>query len=127
MMNFLPDLYEGHAPITLQHLFGEALEAFDAWEEERPEPTVIYEDHLVPIGIVFDSMRNCTDLLPRAMSDIISDNLAKPAGSTDPLDGVTFSGAAGIMTELVHKRRLYGEVAMAAFGDHNRADTRRPA
>ena len=44
MLNFLPDLHEGHAPITLQQLFGDALEALETWEDERAEPAVIYED-----------------------------------------------------------------------------------
>ncbi|MFC3072085.1 hypothetical protein [Shinella pollutisoli] len=126
MLNFLPDLHEGHAPITLQQLFGDALEAFDAWEEGRAEPTVIYEDRLLPIGTVFESMRGCTDILPRVMADILSDKLAANPAATDA-EILTFSDAARIAGALVEQRRLCGEAAIAAFLDHHRVDKRRPA
>jgi len=126
MLNFLPDLHEGHAPITLQQLFGDALEAFDAWEDERAEPTVIYEDRLLPISTVFDSMRGCTDILPRVMADILADKLAdNPAAAEAEI--LTFSDAAAIAVALVEQRRLCGEAAIAAFLDHRRVDKRRPA
>jgi hypothetical protein len=126
MLNFLPDLHEGHAPITLQQAFGDALEAFDAWEDERAEPMVIYEDKIVPIGIVFESMRDCTDILPRTMADLVADTLARnPAAANAQI--VTFSDAARLATALVEQRRLYGETAIATFLDHHRVDKRRPA
>lgn len=126
MMNFLPDLHEGHAPITLQQLFGAALEAFDAWEDERAEPMVIHEDQIIPIGIVFESMRDCTDLLPRTMADIVSDTLARnPAVAGAEI--VTFGDAARLASAVVEQRRLYGEAAIATFLDHHRVDKRRPA
>ena len=126
MLNFLPDLHEGHAPITLQQLFGDALEAFDGWEDERAEPTVIYEDQLLPIGVVFQSMRACTDILPRAMADIVADTLARDPAATGA-EVVTFGDAARLATTLVEQRRLYGETAIASFLDHHRVDKRRPA
>ena len=126
MLNFLPDLYEGHAPITLQQLFGDALEAFDTWEDERPEPTVIYQDRLVPISVVFESMRDCTDILPRTMADIIAGKLTDEAAASR-LESITFADASRIVGELIGQRRLYGESSIAAFLDHNRADARRPA
>jgi hypothetical protein len=126
MLNFLPDLHEGHAPITLQQVFGDALEAFDAWEDERAEPMVIYEDKIVPIGTVFDSMRECTDILPRTMADIVADTLARNPAAVGT-DIVTFGDAARLAVALVEQRRLYGEAAIAAFLDHHRVDKRRPA
>ncbi|WP_337184303.1 hypothetical protein [Shinella sp.] len=125
MLNFLPDLYEGHAPITLQQLFGDALEAFDAWEDERAEPMVIYEDKIVPIGVVFEAMRDCTDLLPRTVADIVGDTLTRDPALAEA-EIVTFGDAARIATALTEKRRLYGEAAIAAFLDHQRVDKRRP-
>lgn len=126
MLNFLPDLHEGHAPITLQQLFGDALEAFDAWEDERAEPMVVFEDQIVPIGAVFDSMLDCTDLLPRSMADIVADCLARnPAAENAAI--ATFGDAARLASALIEQRRLCGEVAIAAFLDHNRVDKRRPA
>lgn len=126
MLNFLPDLHEGHAPITLQQLFGNALEAFDTWEDERAEPMVIYEDHIVPIGIVFESMRDCTDILPRTMADVVTDTLSR-SPATAEVEIATFGDAARIATALTEQRRLYGEAAIASFLDHNRVDKRRPA
>ena len=126
MLNFLPDLHEGHAPITLQQLFGDALEAFDAWEDERAEPMVIYEDHILPVGAVFASMRDCTDILPRTMADIVSDTLARNPLAAEA-EIATFGDAARIATALTEQRRLYGEAAIASFLDHNRVDKRRPA
>lgn len=126
MLNFLPDLHEGHAPITLQQLFGDALEAFDSWEDERAEPMVIYEDHVVPISAVFERMRDCTDLLPRTMTEIIAGKLA---GNLENIqdDIATFADAARLAGALVEQRRLCGEAAIAAFLDHRRVDKRRPA
>ncbi len=126
MLNFLPDLYEGHAPITLQQLFGDALEAFDAWEDERAEPMVIYEDHIVPIGAVFESMRECTDILPHTMADVVADTIARNPAAAG-VEIATFGDAARIATALTEQRRLYGEAAIASFLDHNRIDKRRPA
>jgi hypothetical protein len=126
MLNFLPDLHEGHAPITLQQLFGDALEAFDAWEDERAEPMVIYEDHVVPISAVFESMHDCTDILPRTLAEIAADALARNPATAE-VEIATFGDAACIATALTEQRRLYGEAAIASFLDHNRVDKRRPA
>ena len=126
MLNFLPDLHEGHAPITLQQLFGDALEAFDSWEDERAEPMVIYDDKIVPIGLVFERMRDCTDILPRTMADLVADALARnPAAAAAQI--ATFGDAARLATALVEQRRLCGETAIATFLDHHRVDKRRPA
>ncbi len=126
MLNFLPDLHEGHAPITLQQLFGDALEAFESWEDERAEPMVIYEEKVIPIGAVFESMRDCTDILPRTMADIVGDALARTPAAADA-EIVTFGDAARLAMAATEQRRLYGEAAIAAFLDHNRVDKRRPA
>ena len=125
MLNFLPDLHEGHAPITLQQLFGDALEAFDGWEDERAEPIVIHEDQALPIGLVFAHMRDCTDILPRTLSDIAAAALSRNPAAPDA--GIlTFGDAARIAAALVEQRRLCGEAAIAAFLDHRRVDKRRP-
>ena len=126
MLNFLPDLHEGHAPITLQQLFGDALEALDAWEDERAEPMVIYEDKVVPIGIVFQSMQACTDILPHTLADIVADTLSRNPSAAEA-EVATFGDAALLATAFVQQRRLYGEAAIASFLDHHRVDKRRPA
>ena len=121
-MNFLPDLYEGHASITLQHLFRDALEAFDEWENGNPEPVVLYEDRPVPINVVFSAMHGCTDIVPEAMIGIVIDSLTKPWQGEGPFDRMTFSTASRIMAVLVRKRRLFGPAATAAFIKHRRPD-----
>ncbi|MCP8893732.1 hypothetical protein KYK29_02235 [Shinella daejeonensis] len=127
MSNFLPPLHEGHAPITLQQLFGEALHALDAWEGERAEPAVIYEDRLVPISAVFENMRACTDILPRTMAEIIADKVVgSPPAASSP-DALTFADAAQTAITIIEQHRLYGESAIASFLDHHRVDKRRPA
>lgn len=119
MTHFLPDLYEGHAPITLQHLFRDAIHAFDDWSNGDPEPAVMHEGRLVPIGAVFNAMRDCTDVAPRALIEIVTDHLTRRFENDDALDRVRFSTTARIMTVLLRKRRLHGKAAMVAFMDRH--------
>lgn len=106
MNNLLPQLHEGHAPITLHQLFRDALEAYDDWVEGADAPVVFYQGMPVPIGIVFDHMRNCTDILPNNMVSAITERLTKPWSSDSPLDEMTFSTAARVMCVLIRKREL---------------------
>lgn len=92
MKKLLPDLFEGHAPITLQNAFHEALEAFEGWREGEDEPLVSMDGFDVPISHVLAGMSDCTDLLPlrtRAVIETIV-NRTLAAGSSGPLfaDGV---------------------------------------
>lgn len=61
----LPELFEGHAPITLQNAFHDALEALEAWMPGEGEPVVALGGRAVPIDCLFSVMTRCTDLLPR--------------------------------------------------------------
>ncbi len=106
MNNRLPELHEGHAPITLHQLFRDALEAYDDWIEETEVPMVYYQGMPVPIGVVFDHMRSCTDILPNNMVSAITERLTKPWSSDSPLDEMTFSTAARVMCVLIKKREL---------------------
>ncbi|MCA1440891.1 hypothetical protein I6F07_11875 [Ensifer sp. IC4062] len=116
MTNFLPALYEGHAPITLQNLFRDALEAYDDWDEGMPEPTVPYEGKVLPISKVFDWMKPCTDIMPANMLGIVTDRLSKPWSGDGPLDEMTFSTAARVMSVLVRRRlRRFGRGSIEAF------------
>ncbi|MDK1493529.1 hypothetical protein QN219_26365 [Sinorhizobium sp. 7-81] len=118
MTNFLPALYEGHAPITLQNLFREALEAYDDWDEGMPEPVVSYEGNVLPISDVFDWMKPCTDTMPANMIGIVTDRLSKPWSGRGPLDEMTFSTAARVMSVLVRRRlRRFGRGSVEAFAD----------
>ncbi|WP_377292080.1 hypothetical protein [Rhizobium sp. SG2393] len=103
-MSNLPDLHDGHAPITLQQLFGEALDAFDDWEPGSSEPTVTHEGQIYPISAVFDRMRGCTDILPNNLVVILKERVTKPLTS-EAYDQIPFSTAARVMGILVRRRR----------------------
>ena len=115
MLNFLPDLHEGHAPITLQHLFRDAIEAFDDWKVGEAEPAVMHEGTLVPISTVFEAMRECTDIVPKTVANLVAERLTKPWDGDGPLDVMTFSTAARVMGVLVRKRRLQVDENPAVF------------
>ncbi|MDF1635207.1 hypothetical protein [Mycoplana sp. MJR14] len=115
MMNFLPDLHEGHAPITLQHLFRDAIDSFYDWKSDEPEPSVMHEGTLIPISTVFEAMRECTDIVPKSVMEMVAQRLTKPWDGDGPLDVMTFSTAARIMSVLIRKRRLQEGEAQAVF------------
>ncbi|MBP1859901.1 BRA0787 family protein [Rhizobium herbae] len=106
MNNPLPELHEGHAPITLHQLFRDALEAYDDWVDGTEAPIVYHQGMPVSIGIVFDHMRDCTDILPNNMVSAITERLSKPLSRNSPLDDMTFSTAARVMCVMVRKRQL---------------------
>ncbi len=118
MTNFLPELYEGHAPITLQNLFRDALEAYEDWEEGTPEPIVSFEGKVLPISAVFEWMKPCTDIMPANMIGVVTDRLTKPWRGSGPLDEMTFSTAARVMSVLVRRRLIrFGRGSIEAFVD----------
>ncbi len=106
MTNALPPLHNGHAPITLQELFREALYAFEEWETELTEPIVTFEGRIIPISLVFEAMRECDDIVPMNSVSAITERLSKPWEGEGPLDQMSFSTAARIMRVLVRKRLL---------------------
>jgi hypothetical protein len=110
MTNALPPLHAGHAPITLQELFREALYAFEEWNSELTEPIVIFDGRILPIGKVFEAMRHCNDIVPVNMTGAITAYLTKPWQGDGPLDQMTFSTAARIMGVLVRKLLLSNTV-----------------
>ncbi len=116
MNNLLPDLHEGHAPITLHQLFRDALEAYDDWVDGDDVPMVYHQGMPVSIAAVFDRMRDCTDILPNNMVSAITERLTKPWSSDSPLDEMTFSTAARVMGVMVRKRqKRYGSGDIDAF------------
>jgi hypothetical protein len=121
MMNALPPLHNGHAPITLQELFREALYAFEEWDTELTEPIVTFEGRIIPIGIVFEAMRECDDIVPMNIVGAVTERLTKPWEGEGPLDQMSFSTAARVMGVLVRKRLL------ANSGADIVAVSRRPA
>ncbi|MBB4008055.1 BRA0787 family protein [Allorhizobium taibaishanense] len=118
MSNALPPLHEGHAPITLQQLFREALYAFEEWDTEVTEPIVTFEGRIYPISVVFEAMRECTDIVPNSIVSAVTERLTKPWEGEGPLDSMTFSTAARVMGVLVRKRLLIvnNGINVAAIG-----------
>ena len=106
MTNALPPLYNGHAPITLQELFREALYAFEEWDTELTEPIVTFQGWVIPISLVFEAMRECDDVVPMNIVSAITERLTKRWEGEGPLDKMSFSTAARILRVLVHKRLL---------------------
>ncbi|WP_047456801.1 hypothetical protein [Rhizobium rhizogenes] len=106
MSNALPPLHEGHAPITLQQLFREALYAFEEWDAEVTEPIVTFDGRILPVSVVFEAMRECTDIVPNNIVSAVTERLTKPWAGEGPLDTMTFSTAARVMGVLVRKRLL---------------------
>ena len=89
----MPPLYNGHAPITLQELFREALYAFEEWDTELTEPIVTFEGWVIPISLVFETMHECDDIVPTNIVSVITERLTKREGE-GPLDKMSFSTAA---------------------------------
>ncbi|HWK63870.1 MAG TPA: hypothetical protein VNS34_02965 [Rhizobiaceae bacterium] len=86
MRYLLPPLHEGHAPIFLHQAFEDAVEAFESWVADAPEPVVDCDGRPTAISAVFGRMRTCTDILPmRVVEDVLAvlhddDELALDAG-----------------------------------------------
>jgi hypothetical protein len=114
MTNVLPPLHQGHAPITLQELFREALYAYEEWDAELTEPIVTFEGKILPISAVFESMRDCTDIVPNVIVGAVTERLTKPWEGEGPLDQMTFSTAARVMGVLVRKRLFANGGGIAA-------------
>lgn len=69
-------LRHGHPPGHVRSAFLDAVEAYTAWNDGDPEPSVDvevhYEPHAMPIGRVCGMLWNCTDIIPGgAFDDLI--------------------------------------------------------
>lgn len=109
----LPSLLNGHAPITLQYLFRDAIDEFEDWDAYAPEPDVAFGHEAVSISEAFEALKGCTDIVPANMVGGITGQLSKPWVGAGPLDEMTFSTAARLMSLLVRKR-LFAEQRMIA-------------
>jgi hypothetical protein len=97
----LPRLLDGHAPITLQYLFRDALDQFESWTAFSPEPNVMFGKDAVSISDAFEALKGCTDIVPANVVGDITERLTKPWEGEGPLDEMTFSTAARVMSVLV--------------------------
>lgn len=105
-MTSLQQLSNGHAPITMQTLFRDAVYAFDEWDSELAEPTVTTDAGSVPVSRIFEQMRGCDDILPCLFVSEVTARLRKPWTGHGPLNEMTFGTAARIMSVLARKKRL---------------------
>lgn len=122
MTKALPPLCDGHAPITLQELFRDALFAFEEWKPHMEEPSVSYEGSFYPISAVFGAMRECTDIVPMNVVGEVTERLTKPWEGEGPLHEMTFSTAGRVMGVLVRKHFFTEHLDEA----HAAADAQRP-
>ncbi|PWK76909.1 hypothetical protein C8K44_101235 [Aminobacter sp. AP02] len=102
MQKVLPELYEGHAPITLQNAFHDALEALEEWKEGSEEPLVPVDSFNVPISHIFARMSACTDLLPLRTRDVLETIIDK--GSFRATGGSLYADGAKLVMPLCIER-----------------------
>lgn len=102
MHKVLPDLFEGHAPITLQNAFHDALEALEEWKEGSDEPLVPVDGFNAPISHVFARMSGCTDLLPLRTRDVLETIIDK--GSFRATGGSLYADGARLVMPLCVER-----------------------
>ena len=110
MTNSLPALSDGHAPITLQYLFRDAIYEFEDWQAHAPEPLIEFGQRTVSISEIFDALKGCTDIVPANLVRDVADRLTKPWEGGGPLDEMTFSTAARVMGVLVRKKLLEEQI-----------------
>ena len=103
MPALLPPLYQGHAPIMLHQAFHDALEAYEEWRLDAPEPCVEVEGRSVAISAVFGRMRSCTDLIPVRTLDALHDIVGKAALELGD-EQVTYAHAALLLRALCVER-----------------------
>lgn len=101
MENALPELYEGHAPITLQNAFHDALEALEGWLPGEPEPGIFLNGFEIPLVLVLNAMTRCTDLLPRRSRSILESITGTPAAIAD---GATYADGAHLAMPICQER-----------------------
>lgn len=94
----LPALHEGHAPITLQQAFHEALETIADSPGNGSGQFISVDGHNFTVIEVMAAMAGCTDLVPIRTHDVLSE-LARR------IDAPSTSGLKtyGDWVELVHR------------------------
>lgn len=97
MTRVLPALHEGHAPIELHQAFCDAVEAFQSWAPSDGEPSVRFEDKMVPISSLFGRMRNCHDILPERIVIEVIDAIGEMAIDREERAHLTFADAAVVL------------------------------
>lgn len=100
----LPELHEGHAPVSLHQAFEDAVYAVDEWKS-GPEPVVFHEGASYPVTAITAHMRACTDTIPRRLIEEIDDHLTRPRTPSGSLDDVLYDRAARILDIVIERKR----------------------
>ncbi|MEI5677885.1 hypothetical protein G6N74_08375 [Mesorhizobium sp. CGMCC 1.15528] len=100
MPTLLPPLHEGHAPFVLHQAFHDALDAYEDWALDAPEPFVEFDRNNVAISAVFGRMRTCTDILPIRTLDAVRDVVGAKAAQELASDQITYAHAALLLRAL---------------------------
>lgn len=67
----------GHAPGDLRDAFREAFNAFMAWADSEPEPSIHVREHTLSLRGVCGLLWNCSDIIPSSYWSDVQD-LLKP-------------------------------------------------
>ncbi len=71
----------GHAPGDVRDAFLEALDAYEAWDDGEPEPTVDLRGRPVSLSTLCGLLWNCSDIMPGSARSQMVDML--PFGITE--------------------------------------------
>ena len=96
MSTKLPALHDGHAPITLQQAFHDALEAVEGFPDDKSGQIISVEGHNFAITDVIAAMSGCTDLVPIRTQDVLT-TLARRIDAPFPGSLKTFGDWAGLV------------------------------
>jgi len=99
MTRVVPALHDRHAPISLQDAFLDAIEAFDEWRHGQEEPTIAFEEKLIPISSIFGRMRTSDDIAPEKVLLAYSATIGNDPDAPDR-HAFTYGYAAGRLREL---------------------------
>ena len=98
MSNYAHNRHGGHAPGHVRDTFLAAVDAFAAWEDYEPEPTVELEIHYRPVTITVSQacglLWNCSDILPNlVVSQLVDCNVT--------ITRVTYAAAARALRQRI--------------------------
>lgn len=104
MPRLLPPLHEGHAPFILHRAFQDALDAYEDWAPDAPEPKVDFDGEEVAVSAVFGRMRTCTDILPQHVVETVKAVVGPELAAEFDDPQVTYAGAAMVLRALAVER-----------------------
>jgi hypothetical protein len=88
----------GHAPGDVRDAFVEAVDAYEAWEDGTPEPTVDVRDQPIRISVVCGLVWNCTDVMPGRLYDHLANLVRWPEDMTQRR---TYAAGARLLKSMI--------------------------